>query len=163
MTLLSEHGLDHTLRSLDPCRVERRLLTQAYLLFPQFIQHFRGGNRLQPLVFDAANQRFLFHDENDDLAGSALLLLNTDIIEHLHRVQRLDIAPDHVHVKPVVRLRLQIEFDGVGWDSAVASDLHVFDSVRIGSLQRLWPHTTEHESQQNGNDHFTPPKPGILL
>ena len=149
MPLFGEHRLDYNLRSLDACGVERRLLAQADLLFLQFIQDFRSGNRLQPFVLDAANQRLLFNHKSNDFASFALVFINADIIKELHRVQRLDVSPDHVHVEPIVGLGLQVEFDCVRRDPAVSVDAHIFDPVRIGSLQRLWPHAAEQESQQH--------------
>ena len=80
-----------------------------------------------------------------------LLHVHADVVEMAERIQRLDVAPDQVRLKPVARLGEQVVSNRFSRNSTVAANLNLFDAGWLLGLLRFLKRPREKNPAQDNN------------
>jgi hypothetical protein len=99
--VLGQHLFQNIDRVRDARRIVLALFRQAHFLFLEAVHHVRLRHRVQAVVFDLPNRRFLTHVDVEYHALRRVFLLNANIFEVAGVPQRVEIT---LHGQRIVRL-----------------------------------------------------------
>src|SRR5262249_15762287 len=118
-------------------------------LFAEFLKDFGIGKRLRTLVVDVTNQRCLFDGKNNDNSTAIpRLLVDSNILEVSEGVQGPNVACDDIRIQFATRLCLQVIFDRLPGNAAIAVYRNTLHCGSAGGSQRLRRGSGEEKNEQ---------------
>ena len=132
--VLGQQGADNVDGACQACRIIGALYRETDVFFLEAVQNVRGRDRVQTLVIDLANRRFLFDDHIENDALGRVFPRDLQILEIARIPQRIEVALDGCRVVDISGMGKQPRQHSLSGNAPVPDHSDLLDCVfRRGS------------------------------